>query len=144
MTLEELATFPIITFSRNTQPYMAVRTLFSRHDLPPVRLHASASLSTVVHMATEGLGIAVIPAAIVSGELASGRLAVIETNTHIPDLPFYAAWTSTPDSSAPGRSSRSPPSSPRNAAACEQRLIRLKAEQALPVHGQASPRGVVP
>ncbi|WP_043879672.1 MULTISPECIES: LysR family transcriptional regulator [Azorhizobium] len=100
VTLEELATFPIITFSRNTQPYMAVRTLFSRHDLPPVRLHASASLSTVVHMATEGLGIAVIPAAIVSGELASGRLAVIETNTHIPDLPFYAAWTSTPDSSA--------------------------------------------
>lgn len=98
--LEELATFPIITFSRNTQPYVAVRALFSRHDLPPVRLHASASLSTVVHMATEGLGIAVIPPAIVAGELASGRLTLVETNTHLVELPFYAAWTATPESSA--------------------------------------------
>lgn len=101
--LEELATHPIITFSRNTQPYVAVRALFSRHDLPPVRLHASASLSTVVHMATEGLGIAVIPPAIVSQELESGRLALVETRVTLADLPFYAAWGSAPDNSPAGQ-----------------------------------------
>ncbi|MGU3496175.1 LysR family transcriptional regulator [Xanthobacteraceae bacterium A53D] len=98
--LEELASFPIITFSRNTQPYVAVRALFSRHDLPPVRLHASASLSTVVHMATEGLGIAVIPPAIVGGELENGRLTLVETRVEIAPLPFYAAWSTSPDNGA--------------------------------------------
>lgn len=98
--LEELATFPIITFSRNTHPYVAVRALFSRHDLPAVRLHASASLSTVVHMATEGLGIAVIPPAIVTSEIATGRLALVETRVVLPDLPFFAVWSASPDNGA--------------------------------------------
>ncbi len=98
--LEELATYPIITFSRNTHPYVAVRSLFSRHDLPAVRLHASASLSTVVHMATEGLGVAVIPPAIVTGELASGRLALVETRVTLPDLSFFAVWSTAPDNRA--------------------------------------------
>ncbi len=100
VTLEELATFPIITFSRNTHPYVAVRALFSRHDLPAVRLHASASLSTVVHMATEGLGIAVIPPAIVTSELATGRLALVETRVALPDLPFFAVWSASADNGA--------------------------------------------
>ena len=61
LTVQDLAKFPIITFPRKTQPYEIVRSLFNRPDLPPIRLHASASLATVIHMAIEGLGIAVIP-----------------------------------------------------------------------------------
>jgi DNA-binding transcriptional LysR family regulator len=63
--LDELARRPIITFSRNTQPYTVARSLFSQPDLPPVRLHAGASLATVVHMALEGLGVAVVPPVVV-------------------------------------------------------------------------------
>ena len=74
VTVEQIARFPIITFPRKTQPYERVRALFNRPDLPPIRLHASASLATVIHMAIEGLGVAVIPAAIVETELANGRL----------------------------------------------------------------------
>src|SRR6266699_4313960 len=65
LTVHDLAKIPIITFPRRTQPYEIVRSLFNRPDLPPIRLHASASLATVIHMAIEGLGIAVIPTAIV-------------------------------------------------------------------------------
>ena len=75
LTVHELAKFPIITFPRKTQPYEIVRSLFNRPDLPPIRLHASASLATVIHMAIEGLGIAVIPTAIVENELADGQAA---------------------------------------------------------------------
>jgi DNA-binding transcriptional LysR family regulator len=98
--VQDLAAFPILTFARNTQPYTAVRALFSRPDLPPVRLHASASLSTVVHMAMEHLGIAVIPPAIVHHELADGRLQMIETPARLPDLPFFASWHASPDTRA--------------------------------------------
>src|ERR1700681_1789180 len=73
LTVHDLAKFPIITFPRKTQPYEIVRSLFNRPDLPPIRLHASASLATVIHMAIEGLGIAVIPTAIIENELADGR-----------------------------------------------------------------------
>ncbi|TBW40277.1 LysR family transcriptional regulator [Siculibacillus lacustris] len=98
MTLEELARHPIMTFSRRTKPYEAVYQAFSRPDLPRVRLHASASLATLVRMAEEGLGIAAIPPAIVRDHLASGRLVRIVTRIGFPDLQFRAAWLAGSDS----------------------------------------------
>ena len=100
LLLRDLATYPIITFARKTQPYEVVRSLFNQPDLPPIRLHASASLATVIHMAIEGLGIAVIPAAIVENELAEGRLQLIDTNVSIPPLSFAASWLASPDAIA--------------------------------------------
>jgi DNA-binding transcriptional LysR family regulator len=98
--VQELAKFPIITFPRKTQPYEAVRALFNRPDLPPIRLHASASLATVIHMATEGLGIAVIPTAIVENELADQRLQLLSTELKIAPLTFSASWLASPDTVA--------------------------------------------
>ena len=98
--MQELAKFPIITFPRKTQPYEAVRALFNRPDLPPIRLHASASLATVIHMATEGLGIAVIPTAIVENELADQRLQLLSTELKIAPLTFSASWLASPDTVA--------------------------------------------
>jgi DNA-binding transcriptional LysR family regulator len=96
----DLARHPIITFSRNTQPYIAVRSLFNRPDLPSVRLHASASLATVVHMAMDGLGIAVIPPAIVRRELGEKKLGVVETELPRWDLAFVSSWLAAPDTRA--------------------------------------------
>ena len=100
LTVRDLAKFPIITFPRKTQPYEIVRSLFNRPDLPPIRLHASASLATVVHMAIEGLGVAVIPTAIVEKELASGQLQLLSTNLKIAPLTFSASWLESPDTIA--------------------------------------------
>jgi DNA-binding transcriptional LysR family regulator len=96
----DLAKFPIITFPRKTQPYETVRSLFNRPDLPPIRLHASASLATVIHMALEGLGIAVIPTSIVENELADGRLRLLSTDLKITPLTFSASWLESPDTLA--------------------------------------------
>src|SRR6266576_2303018 len=100
LTVQDLAKFPIITFPRKTQPYEAVRSLFNRPDLPPIRLHASASLATVIHMAIEGLGIAVIPTAIVENELADERLQLLSTELKISPLTFSASWVASPDTVA--------------------------------------------
>ena len=100
LTVRDLAKFPIITFPSKTQPYELVRSLFNRPDLPPIRLHASASLATVVHMAIEGLGVAVIPTAIVENELADGRLRLLSTDLKIAPLTFSASWLASPDTLA--------------------------------------------
>lgn len=88
---------PILTFARNTQPYAAIRELFAKNSGPPARVHASAALSTIVRMAIDGLGVAAIPPAIVSRELAEGSLRVIETAARLPNLSFVAAWRASPD-----------------------------------------------
>src|SRR6202000_2058386 len=65
LSVHELAKFPIITFPRKTPPYELVSSLFNRPDLPPMRLHASAFLATVIPMAVEGLCIPAIPTPVV-------------------------------------------------------------------------------
>src|SRR5437660_4255596 len=100
VTRRDLARFPMITFPRKTRPYEAVRGVFDRPDLPPIRLHASASLATVIHMAIEGLGIAVIPTAIVENEMADGRLQLLSTDQPMPKLTFSASWLASPDTVA--------------------------------------------
>ncbi|KIZ32565.1 substrate-binding domain-containing protein, partial [Rhodopseudomonas palustris] len=100
LSVEQLAKHPIITFPRKTQPYEIVRSLFNRPNLPPIRLHASASLGTVIHMAIEGLGIAVIPTAIVEDQLADNRLQLLSTDLRIAPLIFTASWLASPDTVA--------------------------------------------
>lgn len=99
-TLRDLAMFPVITFPRRTQPYELIKSIFNRADLPPVNLNTSASLATVVRLAIEGIGLAVIPLDIVRKELEEGALTLIETDVHVPDLAFSACWMETPDSLA--------------------------------------------
>lgn len=98
--LAQLAAHPIFTFSRNTQPYEAVREMFRSPDVPPVTLNASASLSTVVRLAADGLGTAVIPPDIVRAEIEAGRLKEVASDVPLPDLRFSASWLDTPDTRA--------------------------------------------
>lgn len=95
--LDVLAGHPIMTFSRNTRPYLALREMFSAPGLPPVRIHASSSMATILRMAEDGLGIAAVPSAIAGTEIAARRLRILRTTLTLPELDFFAAWRMTPD-----------------------------------------------
>lgn len=97
--LDDIVKHPIITFSRNTQPYANVRELFERKGLRPT-IHASASLATIVRMALDGIGIAVIPSSIIDNMAFAGRLRVLKTRPELPKLNFVVSWPATPDSFA--------------------------------------------
>ena len=98
--LVELAKWPIITFSRNTQPYIFVRELFDRAGLQPT-IHASASLATVVRMALDGIGVAVIPPAILANVVAGEAAAPAEDGSgHFPTSTTSSAGRRRPDSFA--------------------------------------------
>lgn len=60
-TLAELAARPIVTFPKHTPPYRELEVMLAAPDLPPVDLHGSASLSTVIHLVGDGFGIGVLP-----------------------------------------------------------------------------------
>ncbi|WP_435655895.1 LysR family transcriptional regulator [Brucella pituitosa] len=100
-TVSDLAQFRIMTFPRKTQPYEVLRTIFNESNLPPVRIHSSNALMTLVPLALEGLGVIVVPPIIVEKQLRSGELEIIPTvDAEIPDVSFTATWMNSPDSMA--------------------------------------------
>jgi DNA-binding transcriptional LysR family regulator len=100
MTLEQIVQHPIITFARNTQPHIALRELLSRHGLRAT-IHASASLEAVVRMTLDGIGIAVIPPAIIERKAeANKNLRRLNVGVELPDLNYVASWPIIPQNVA--------------------------------------------
>jgi DNA-binding transcriptional LysR family regulator len=95
--LEHLVKTPIITFPKTTRPYLALREALIRPDLPPARIFSNSSLSTIVKMTEDGIGISAIPPVVIRRELESGLLRVVETEIALPDLSFTASLPLTPD-----------------------------------------------
>jgi DNA-binding transcriptional LysR family regulator len=93
-----LARWPIITYPRNTRPYLEIQELFGRVDLPAPRLYGNASLSTIVRMTIDGIGVSAIPPAIIGRELAEKKLRLVRADRSLPDLNFVAAYPVKPDS----------------------------------------------
>ncbi len=94
VSLADLAVWPIITFSRTTQPYGVIREMFSSIGLP-VRMFGNSSLASVVRMAVDAVGVSVIPTVIVQRELAEGRLRLIRSQAPLPGMTFCAAHSAT-------------------------------------------------
>lgn len=95
--LAAITQYPILTFARNTLPHRAIREVFARPELPRSRIRASSSLATIVRMTLDGIGVAVIPAAIVTPEIAAGRLVCLDPGEALPDLLCVAAWRKGPN-----------------------------------------------
>ncbi|OHV12758.1 LysR family transcriptional regulator [Kushneria phosphatilytica] len=89
-TLEALRGHAVITFARNSRPYHELSSLLRQHGLDSVKLHCSSSLSTVVRMTLDGLGIGAIPPRLVEQEILEG--ALINLPCHLPELDFTASW----------------------------------------------------
>ncbi len=91
-SIEELVKHPILTHARYTKAYSDVEEHFvSASSLKP-RLVPSNNLATCLHMSVDGLGVATLPAAMVSQELASGELIVINYPWVPEPLSFLARY----------------------------------------------------
>lgn len=88
---------PIITYPRTTRPYLALKDLLTRADLPPPRLYPNASLSTIVRMTLDGIGVSVIPPVVIARELEEGLLRLVRSDVDLPDLVFTATYPVAPD-----------------------------------------------
>lgn len=92
--LAALSRFPILSFPRRSKPYEAMVSYFQRPGIDDVRLH-TASLSTLIRMATDGIGIAAVPAVLVEREIAEGTLQVLDVLQPFPPLSLHAAYLET-------------------------------------------------
>lgn len=92
VTIKDLSKYPILTHARHTQLFQMVDAHFAEHREYSPRLVPSSNLSASIHMAIDGLGIAILPAAMVANELASGELKKLEYHWAPESLHFLARY----------------------------------------------------
>ena len=98
VSIKEMAAYPIITYPTASLPHHAVKQILQEAGIKEPRIYASASLSTIVHMARHGMGPCVIATAIIGEELEQGKLRILDAEASLPDIGFYACWMDSPDS----------------------------------------------
>jgi DNA-binding transcriptional LysR family regulator len=98
VTLEQVCEYPIITYSAASAPHHFVRSLITASGIHAPRMYGSASLSVVVRMTLDAIGVAVITPTFLKTELSEGRLCILNvTASELPELAFTASWAKGPD-----------------------------------------------
>lgn len=80
---------PILTHARHTQAYLE---LVERFGASKARFVPSSSLTSCIHMALDGMGVAVVPEAMIAGHITDGTLQVLPMNWHPTPLKFSARF----------------------------------------------------
>ncbi|HEY0275084.1 MAG TPA: LysR family transcriptional regulator [Paenirhodobacter sp.] len=98
---EAISHTAVITFPTETMPYQTVRALLGQGGHPRPRLYSNSSLSSIVRMTLDGIGVSIIPPAVIGPHLASGELVLLETDMVLPELSFVAAIQAGPGRALP-------------------------------------------
>ncbi|MEX3314424.1 LysR family transcriptional regulator [Sulfitobacter sp. PS-8MA] len=94
LTLSDVASSPLITFTRNSRPHANVLSLFSEQGLRPTIVHCITSLAAIARLTRRGLGIATLP---LGCDLAGPGLHKLEVDAELPSLPLYCVWRRSSD-----------------------------------------------
>lgn len=95
-TPEELAGFPLITYPRHSPPERLIAAYFDGVDLSRARVSASNSMSTMIRLAGDGLGLAAVPPICVLDEIAAGELCAVRIAKPFAPLEFVASYRASP------------------------------------------------
>ncbi len=87
---------PVITYPKSTKPTRSLEALLRVPGLPPPRIFGASSLSTIVRMTLDGIGVSMIPPAVVAREVAEGRLRLLRAAVEPPTLDYTASFPAGP------------------------------------------------
>lgn len=90
--LAELVDLPILTFSRNSDPHIWLMRQFEELRLPQPAISNSNSLSAVLRLALEGVGIALVAKPVVAQALTQGSLQLLDVVPPFPPLAMHAVF----------------------------------------------------
>lgn len=97
VSLSALLRFPLITYPKTARPYIMLREMLRAPGLPTPRIFGNASLSSIVRMTLDRIGISVIPPVVIRRELEDGSLRIVTTEIELPDLNFTATLPVAPE-----------------------------------------------
>ncbi|OYU47044.1 MAG: LysR family transcriptional regulator [Rhizobiales bacterium PAR1] len=92
LSIEAVRKFPIITYPKTTSPYPLLRELLSSPNEPAPRIFGNSSLTTIIRMTRDRIGLSVIPRAVIEKEIAEGLIRTVLTAFDIPPHVFTATY----------------------------------------------------
>ncbi len=93
--LASLSAFPILTHARGTLAVDEIENHFNANKGKSARIVPSSNMSACLHMAIDGLGIAVLPEAMARADIEAGRLVVVKHAWHPKPLKMCARYNAT-------------------------------------------------
>jgi len=92
LSRRDILKYPIITYPKSTYPYTFLHEILSIPEVGSPRIFGNSSLSTIIRMTEDHIGLSVIPPDVVRREIAAGTLRQVETGIELPDLFFTASY----------------------------------------------------
>ncbi len=96
LSANDLAKWPIITYSRQTRPFVEISKKFREQESLPTRFFTSSSLAACLRLTVDDVGISSLPKAMITDELAEGKLVEVPTSWQPSPLAFTASYPGTP------------------------------------------------
>ncbi len=88
----QLGQQPLLSFPRNTRPWHYLQQLFATLGDDRPQLHTCSSVSSLLALAEQGVGIALLPEPLLRNSLTAGRLQRINIEQQPPALDFCCCW----------------------------------------------------
>lgn len=101
LKLEDLRTYPVLTFSRNSVPHIWLLRQFEELGSPPPVISNSNSLSAMSRLACDGVGVALLPLPMVAPMIEAGVLELLSITPHFPALKLHAVYADDPENLIP-------------------------------------------
>ncbi|MBB3213257.1 DNA-binding transcriptional LysR family regulator [Herbaspirillum sp. Sphag1AN] len=98
-SLQELASFDLITFQRGSQPHQVLLQLFQESGLPIPRVHAISSISAMVQLVEGGFGVATLPKAAATNLSRRLPIRILRCEATLLPLQIHASYREDPGSS---------------------------------------------
>ena len=92
VSFDDISNLEIITFARDSQPHLAVSSMFEQKNVKPRQVHCVASISIISHLVQRGLGIATLPRDAIINEIERGDFVVLDGLDAPPLLSLHASW----------------------------------------------------
>jgi DNA-binding transcriptional LysR family regulator len=90
--LADIAAYPLLTFSRGSQPHHALLALLKAAGLDEMRIYNSNSLAIMTRLVSSGVGIGALPIVLVQDLVAAGTVRLLDIQPRVPSLTFHIAY----------------------------------------------------
>lgn len=88
----EILTRPVVSMSRGSQPYLALRDVYKRAGLPMGKVHCANSIDAIVRLVKCGLGHALIPLPSVREQVERGELEIVPFEMTLPPQALVVSY----------------------------------------------------
>lgn len=88
----ELVGLTLLTQSKQSVLYDALKPIISNDKLPFARTVNCNNMAALAELAAAGIGVTLLPAAFFRRHITSGRLLVLETDIALPSVTYYVSY----------------------------------------------------